>query len=220
MAKHYAVVIGDVARSRAHPQRTHLQERLVRTLNAVSAHLPTVQALQITIGDEFQGVFEDIGSALSATLQIPLELTVGTGGAETVSERTDLRFGIGWGTIPVLDTSRTPFAQDGPGWWGARDAIDRVKKLEHKPEWPIWRAAFSADDPTLSSSVNAYLLCRDALLSRMDEEDTRIVLGLVRGENQTSIAKALRVTQSAVSQRLRRNGGYAILRADQVWRQQ
>ena len=80
--------------------------------------------------------------------------------------------------------------------------------------------AFSGDDATLSSSINAYLLCRDALLARMDEKDARIVLGLLRGENQTSIAKALGITQSAVAQRLSRNGGYAILRADQVWRPQ
>ena len=75
MDRSYAVLIGDVAGSRVHPRRDDLQDRLVRTLNAVNAHLPPVQALQITIGDEFQGVFADIGSALSAALQVPLELT-------------------------------------------------------------------------------------------------------------------------------------------------
>ena len=122
----YAVVIGDVVRSRTHENQSELIRVVSTTLQWVNRQVAPVQALEMTVGDEFQGVYESLGVALDAALMVRLRLA-GT---------CDLRFGLGWGEITAYDPDRAPMAQSGPAWWAAREALDDIVTWVRKRQWP------------------------------------------------------------------------------------
>jgi hypothetical protein len=216
-----AAVIGDVVGSRGHLDRRVLQDRLAEALERTNGIVPAVQPLVITVGDEFQGLYGDLAAALDATLFTRL----------AVLGDVDVRFGVGWGTLDVYDAARAPFAQDGPAWWTARDAIERASAAAREREAARGsRTAFvggSRQDGGRTGSdapgrwrtraeedlVNAMLVCRDELVWRMDARDARLAMALFAGETQAVVAAREGVTQSAVSQRLVRSGAHALRRA-------
>ncbi len=203
----YVAVLGDVVASRRHPDRDRRLAAIGGALDLANGRVPATQSLTPTIGDEFQGLYVDLVSALDATLVVRLALL----------GEVDVRFGIGSGELLGYEASRAPFEQDGPAWWTAREAVDMVRDLEQRRERPRglrtrWIDG-GTDAPALVGAVNAFLQCRDELVSAMDPRDADVLLGLLVDEPLTSIAKRVGVSVSAVSQRAIRGGLYAIRRA-------
>lgn len=237
-------VLGDLVASREAPDRAALQRALEDALGTVDAQLPAPQPLTPTVGDEFQGLFADLDAALAATLWARLLLL----------PRSDVRFGLGVGELVSHDVGRAPYAQDGPAWWAAREALEHVERAgQAHASPPGWRTCVRlagdpappgealpdgpsspSDGPASSDEalptgrharpalldgadpeglVNAFLVCRDELVAGLDDRDARILVGCLEGRSQAAIAEAEGVSASAVSQRLRRNGGYALLRS-------
>jgi hypothetical protein len=201
-------VLGDVVASRRHPDRERRLAAIGGALDLADRRVPATQSLTPTIGDEFQGLYLDLVSALDATLVVRLALL----------GEVDVRFGIGSGELLGYEASRAPFEQDGPAWWAAREAVDMVRDLEQRRERPRglrtrWIDGGRAEAPALVGAVNAFLQCRDELVSAMDPRDAGVLLGLLVDEPLTSIAKRVGVSVSAVSQRAIRGGLYAIRRA-------
>lgn len=249
-------VLGDVVASRETGDRSALQRAVEETLDLVNANVAAVQPLTPTIGDEFQGLFEDLDQALTATLWARLELR----GRPELSPHADVRFGVGVGELTSYDAGRAPYGQDGPAWWAARDALEHVEQTgQAHAAPPGWRTSVrlgddpapwdsNAADPTPAGAnpadsradqadpdvnpahsappvdthlagldaealINAFLVCRDTLVAGLDDRDARILSGCLRGQSQAAIAEQEAISASAVSQRLRRNGGYALLRS-------
>jgi len=229
-----AAVLGDVVSSKRYlDRRRELQTRLEEAFRWVDRQVPADQPFQATIGDEFQGVYRDVADALRASLLIRLFLR----------GYADVRFGVGWGWI-AMRADGSPFSQDGPAWWSAREAIEAVaiessrrggskgrrtmfvahheseppclevlrKIQEHqRAGWSLNRSFFAPDPDGL---INAFLSCRDELVSGMDERDARILLLAMEGRSHEQIAESEGITQPAVSQRISKSGGYAILAAE------
>jgi hypothetical protein len=210
-----AALLGDVVRSRGHAERGRLQDRLAEALSAANGRVEAVQPLTPTIGDEFQGLYATPAGALEASLLARLAL-VGD---------ADVRFGIGWGTLRLHDRPRAPFGQDGPAWWAAREAIDQIDRSQRSRESPRGLrtrllAAASDDDgaPEPWPAIEALLLCRDELASRLRARDARLLLGLLDGRSPTELAAEEGVTPSAVSQRAIAKGLYALRDATRAMR--
>ena len=186
-------VLGDVVRSRDHADQLELLGRLETELDWVNAQLPVEAILQpfgVTIGDEFQGAFGNLETALRAVLLVQLRL------ASTV--RT--RFGIGHGEIQFAETIEQPLGQSGNAWWSARHSIDSVKRLEDGRE--AYRScAFESIDPRLGGAVQAFLVLRDRVFADLDERDMAIALGITLGEPQKQIAERLGIDPAAVTRR-------------------
>jgi hypothetical protein len=200
-------LLGDVVASRRHADPDVRRERVAAALSLANERLETIQPLTPTIGDEFQGLFSDVVSALDATLVVRSALL----------GEVDVRFGIGSGELFEYDPARAPFEQDGPAWWAAREAVDLVRELSQRHEQPRglrtrWVDA-GADPPLAVAAANAFLLCRDELVAAMDPRDAAAMLGLLADEPLTKIAEAEGVSVSALSQRAIRGGLYAIRRA-------
>lgn len=206
----YAVLVGDVVRSRSHRDQGDLISVVTAALDWVNQHREPVQPLEMTVGDEFQGAYEDLGATLDAALLVRLRLA----GA------CELRFGLGWGEISAYDPERAPMAQSGSAWWAAREALDRVVELESKRQWPksVRTRLAGAPEPA-QSLVNALLLCRDELLAKMDERDARITLGLFLDERQEDVAAELGISQPSVARRQVENGANAVFRAHEALRE-
>ena len=64
----------------------------------------------------------------------------------TAAPAIDVRFGIGWGEVTILDASTG--IQDGPGWWSARDAIEWTAAAQQQPALAHVRTAYRTPPKT------------------------------------------------------------------------
>lgn len=200
-------LIGDLVASRQHENRRQLQSVLGATLDAVNTQLEPLQPLEPTVGDEFQGGFASPALAARASLLLRLHLLV---------HGTDSRYGLGYGPIFVFDTTRSPTSQDGAGWWSARTAIEQARKLADSPRTSFARTCFvewsrESRPPSIrAAALDGFLMCRDATVHQMNERQRRLLLGLLLGRSQSTLALDEGITQGAVSQNLQRSGAFAI----------
>ncbi|MBD3914889.1 hypothetical protein IEZ25_09705 [Nocardioides hwasunensis] len=202
-------VIGDLVGSRRSRDRTHVHALFARAVDDVNAtYAPTVP-LRIGTGDEFQGIFATLGTAMAATLRLRLSLL----------PEVDVRQGIGRGRVQVL--SEEPRVEDGPGWWAARSAIETVEAYGRKASMRAVRTAYVAAEGEQgpdAAAVNAALMTRDQIVSGMSERSMSVLDGLLRGRQQHEIADELGISPSAVSQRIRADGIGVLLAADELVR--
>ena len=198
-------VIGDLVASRTADSRAGAQQALITALRRVNGLVAHDQSLEPTIGDEFQSTHESEADALRAAVLVRCALPEGM----------DARCGIGIGSLEIVGESAYGLTQDGPAWWAARTAVDEVKSRQRRlPALRTWVVDGTALDGTALDGtaqeeidlVNAYLLCRDEVVSALDARQRRIVLGLVEGRTHAEIAADEGVSPSAISQRVRRGG--------------
>ena len=123
-----------------------------------------------------------------------------------VAPEIDVRFGIGWGEVTVLDAGTG--IQDGPGWWSAREAIEWTAAAQQQPALATVRTAYrrNGDTGPDPDAVNAALLCRDHLLGSMDARSLRLLRGLLDHKTKKELAAMEGISASAVSQRTARDG--------------
>lgn len=204
-----ATVIGDVVRSRGSVDRGALHAQLATALADVTTALDPATSLRITVGDEYQGGFATVADAVRATLRLRLRLALAPG--------IDVRHGIGWGEVTVLQEA--PRVEDGSGWWAAREAIDEVKHAEQHAgsRWrrTIYRRAADVDGPD-PAMVEAMLVLRDHVVGHLAERSLVVLSGLLAGRTQRELADELGVSASAVSQRIRADGLAALVAADRA----
>lgn len=205
-----ATLIGDVVSSRSSADRRSLHDAIGRALDAANERFSPVTPLRITLGDEYQGSFADLGTAQSCALWLRVRL----------ASEAELRHGLGWGRFIVL--SEEPRVEDGSGWWAARAAIDEIKKEARSAGTRLARTAYrcadgvdGADGPD-PAAVNAAMLCRDQLVGTLSERSMRLLAGLLDGVSQTELAHQEGVSVSAVSQRVRGDGLAVIVAATKL----
>jgi hypothetical protein len=134
----------------------------------------------------------------------------------------DSRYGLGQGEVTVFDDARAPVSQDGPGWWSARDAIERAKRLGDSSRTSFVRTCFGSwvveAEAAEIAVVEPFMFCRDAIVERMNDRQRRLLLGLMLGRSQEMLATEEGITQGAVSQSLRRSGAFAIeIAQERLW---
>lgn len=193
-----ATLIGDVVGSRRLADRDALHRLLVDALTQVNDELDPLTPLRVTVGDEYQGAFAAVGEAARATLRLRLLL----------APEVDVRHGIGWGEVRTL--SDAPRVEDGPGWWSAREAIERVARQQREPARVRLRTGYLPADGSIGApdpaALDAALTARDELLGRLDPVSVSVLAGMLRGMSQRDLAHSLGISPSAVSQRVRRDG--------------
>ncbi len=204
----YAVLIGDIIRSRAFPDQPALFEELRGHFDWVNRHVPAVQPLRFTVGDEFQGAYEAIAAAFRATILLKLRFRSQSAGVEG-----EVRLGLAYGEISVYDPQRAPFGQSGEAWWNAREAIEQAAQPARQSGVPYAaRTRFHSPDALLTATANAFLLALDQVMYQMDDKDIAITLGILTGSTQNQIARQLGISQPVVSRRSKTNGAYVIER--------
>lgn len=207
-------LIGDLVGSRGSADRSQLQRATEDVLSSVNQRSGPVQPLAPTVGDEFQGAFSNVHTAVCVTLLLRLELLERAG--------VDSRYGIGQGWVKTL-RGQSSRIQDGPGWWSARAAIERAKLWGATSRTSFSRTSIARWEKEPKGSIsasevaalNAFLICRDAMVERLAPRSRRNLLGLLSGCTQAELAKREGVTQSAISQNLRSSGAAAIVAAQE-----
>lgn len=223
MESGYAAVLIDVVDSRRHRDRRALQRFVAGELATVNERVSALDPLTETVGDEIQGTYADPVTAVRAVVELRLALR----------GRVDIRAGVGWGDIVIHDPARTPFGQDGPAWWAAREALDAVAGATTRGHYParmMLRVAGSgADDAATRRAppeeaargcalpdprplridglglLHSQLALLDRAVATVDAVEAAIVLADIRGVRTAAIATSLDLTPSAISQRRTRN---------------
>lgn len=185
-------LLGDLVGSREAPDRRALHRAVVEVLR--EAGRPALLAPTVTAGDEFQGVYATMGSALRAAHLIRLGL----------SGTADVRFGLGRG--PVIALEEGSALQDGPAWWAARAAIESIEDAaRHAGRSALRTGLASADPDALSPALRAAVRAVDLAVHPLDTASRRILLGIVGGRRQSELAGELGLSPQAVSQRVLRH---------------
>ena len=190
-----ATLIGDVVGSRSVADRRALHARLEEVLADVNTRTEPLQALRLTVGDEFQGAWRRRGEAAHAALLLRVGLL----------PEVETRYGLGRGEVTALSDDGN--IQDGPGWWQAREAISLAKADEARARGDarVVRTRWVEDSPT-GLALDAALRHRDLLLADLDERSRRLLRGLLAGSTQRALAEAEGISPTAVSRRVRRDG--------------
>src|SRR3954468_22306440 len=199
-------LIGDVVGSRPVADRAGAHRALNKALRDIAS--AAIDPPAFTVGDEFQGAFTHVGLAIDAALSVRL----------SIAPDIDVRFGIGWGGVTMLDKSAG--IQDGPGWWAAREAIEWTASAQRQPGLALVRTSFRAESETRRDvdAINAALMCRDHLIGSLDGRSLRILKGLLSNHAKKDIAATEGISASAVSQRAGRDGLDLITQASQYLR--
>ncbi|MBN9178242.1 MAG: hypothetical protein J0I43_12875 [Microbacterium sp.] len=204
-------VIADIVGSRELADRRVAQRGIEQALadaeRVLPAHARPVRSLEAVVGDEFQGVFPSLRAALAGTLLVRLALPSGL----------DLRFGLGMGAVQDIPSVGGVLAE-GPGWWAARAAVERVEDVARReaPQartWVVADAAESAGVDELVGIANAGALARDRVIGRWSDRVRALVSGRIAGVTQGDLAEAHGISQSAVSQTLATAGATTIILA-------
>ncbi|WP_396658865.1 SatD family protein [Microbacterium sp.] len=205
------VVIADIVGSRKLADRAHAQREIDQALARVSSALPGAPSpLRPVVGDELQGIYPGLSTALAATLLLRL----------TLPEGLDCRFGIGVGDIEEIPSSGGPLSE-GPAWWAARAAIDQVEVLARRT-MPDARTAVAAAEGSPAEVAEAVRLAaaaafaRDGLIAQMGDRARRLAYGRCLGATQDELAAQEGITQSAVSQMLAASGAPALVESYRV----
>lgn len=204
MNENRIAVIVDLVDSKKITGRRLAQADILGSFSRVDALAIHDQPLHATVGDEFQAVYPTLAAALEATLLARLALPTGI----------DCRFGLGLGDVIDVGEGVGAVVQDGSAWWRAREAIDEAHEREdgRTPSVRSWFRS-SDDDSPRQSLVNAYLMTRDQVVGAMSERVRRLTFGTMLGQSQGELAETEGITQSAVSQSLRRSGGASLIAA-------
>lgn len=120
MAEQYLALIGDMVGSRALPDRQAVQRRFKAAcadLNHKYRERGLLSPLTITLGDEFQALFDDAGAVWNCVLDL-----------ECALHPVTLRFSLGLGEITTPINTRAALEMDGPAFHAARDGVQRLKK--------------------------------------------------------------------------------------------
>ena len=127
----------------------------------------------------------------------------------------DLRHGIGWGPVEVLQ--QQPRVEDGPGWWAAREAIEAVKRDQQTPALRGVRTAVRHADGEAAAAINAALMLRDDRVSGLSVRSRTLLAGLVAGRSQAELAAEEGISASAISQRVRNDGLGVLVASHRLW---
>jgi hypothetical protein len=196
-------IIADIVGSRELDDRDAAQLELERAFRQQNEVAPLLEAFHPTVGDEFQAVAADIPAALRATLAARLAFPDGI----------DCRFGLGLGDSREVSSSRPDDIRDGSAWWRAREAIETAHRRMDAGRTTIrsWYVGDADAASDAASIINAYLVMRDHVITRMKRLDRELAFGQLAGLTQAELARRHGITQSAISQRLERSGGSALL---------
>lgn len=201
-------VTADIIGSRLLADRGEAQRAFDEAIARVERDLPVATyGLRPTVGDEQQAIYPNLEAALGAILLLRLALPEGV----------EFRYGIGIGEVGrVPSATSAQGIPDGPGWWAARNAIERVGELQKRaaPQARSWIVAHESTGDQHAGAVrwaNAYLLARDEIVGAMSERVRRLTYGRCLSLTQRELADAEGITQSAVSQGLSASGASVIV---------
>jgi len=182
----YFVLIGDIVRSRELPQRSSLQKKFVDTLKTVQEKYAgsIISPLTLTIGDEFQAVFQTADHLFDILREMDLAL-----------DGVTFRYGLGVGGIDTEINRQYSIGMDGPAFHLAREAVEQARTEKA-------RFRFRCSDSFSEKRLNILLGWLDVSTRTWSKEKKRIFHLRTMHMAQKQIAEQVGMSQPAVSQHI------------------
>lgn len=183
------VIIGDIIDSQglSSSDRSKIQEQLSRQLETLNKESPKLLTpYTITLGDEFQAMYQKADRLLEDTWAILAEL-----------HPVKVRFSIGIGSIVTPLNKEQTLGMDGPAFYVARAGIGRLKENRYLYEV----SAKEEKEHSESAAVNLINYSLQMLSTEMmawKKTRFKILDMLNRGVAIKKIAKKLDISETAV----------------------
>jgi len=193
-----AAVIGDIVRSSNYSRtdRVRIQDHLLHSWARVQREFKTALSsrlgFRVAAGDEFEFVCRDAATALEIVTWFRLELKSGP-----VRPPVMFRAAIGTGRI-FISGSANPYSQDGPAFHLARESMDWLKK---QSDYLTFISSPRSD--ARIHLISEILPLLDYHYRSWTPAQAEAILLARKNLNGEEIARNLKVSRSAVSQRLR-----------------
>jgi len=201
------VVTGDIVKSRLYSprERERVQKELLNSWKRVKRFFPeefrSTLSFRVTAGDEFQYVCGSFTIALTSLTMLRLRMR-----ALGFEPPVTIRAAIGVGTRTV-GGSRNSYTQDGPAFRLAREGIERLDKNRLHPLTVV--LGLQKDGQTL---INDVLALSDRIYAKWTAAQAQVLLQAVALKPPGDIARALKMSNAAVSTHLRRAAWYEYIR--------
>lgn len=177
-------LIGDIKASKTAADRDGLQKTLERALANANGRLHPAARLDVTVGDEFEGLFHRPGPAIDAVLSLTDAL-----------HPYRVSFGVGYGPLATALRPEHVARLDGPCFHHAREAILQAKKED---SWVAFRGLGREEDELHTRGFRLMWAFRSQWTARQRE----YIQHARKGETLEAIGARFGVTKSAVSQSL------------------
>lgn len=184
--KQYLCMIGDLIDSKKISDRGRFQQRLQATIERINQAGNSVSPWTLTLGDEFQAVYEDERGVWQDVLTMMAGLW---------PQR--VRFALVTGPLSTSINRKQALGMDGPAFHAARETIGGLKKQGRSIG--VGFVGKEAEQKVLAviGALIGKLLYQGRTSTRVD-----IFRGLLAGQTRAGIAKAIGVSASAVSQQI------------------
>jgi hypothetical protein len=195
-----AVVIGDIVNSSLYAarERQQIQQRLNNAWNIASHETSTRRSrefgFRVTGGDEFEVVCESLPVALDLLTSLRLQVR-----ALPVKPYVSIRACVAADELYVRDRGGDPYGSDGPVFHRARAGMECLKEQPERLSLLTWP---SPSEPFVHLA-NEILPLLDVIYRYWTPKQAEVILLARQGLSGGEIATALKITSSAVSQRLR-----------------
>lgn len=199
--KIFAVLTGDLvgsSRFKTEEQRNEVLSVLKDSFDKIEP--PDIIASRFTIhrGDSFQGVLRSPEEALKAAIIIRANLLSKSFGEKS---RLDARIAIGVGKIDYLRDDQVGEGE-GEAFRNSGLELDKMKGERHITVKTPWNE--------INEELQTDCALLDALINRWTKEQAEAIIYHIQDYKQEDIAKKLNTSQSAVSQRQRIGGAWAV----------
>lgn len=191
---HYLVLIGDLIASRHSQNRKGLQNRLKTILTKLNDRKPKpVSPYTLTLGDEFQAIFNAADNVFDDIVQIMEALHPDQG-----------RFSLGLGTITTDLNPDQALGMDGPAFYMAREGVDRLKDSGDL----LYLGGLPDNQALLAEGALRLLSQR---IQKWEANRFAILHGLLVGDPVKTIAAKLNVSEQAVYKNIHSGGLEAVI---------
>jgi len=197
----YSVITADLVKSSEFKNK---RKYVLKTLNEIFNQLKIKKKKNIHIwisdifrGDSFQIVVSDAAYALRIALFLRSQLIQ----KSIVGMEFDARISIGIGSIEYLNHEKL-LQSDGEAFRLSGRSIDEIPNFR--------RLVIKSSNEELNHVFEMISALIDAITMRWSAEQAEAISYWIFGETQTSLAKIIGISQSAIQQRLQLAGHFAI----------
>ncbi|MGP6147259.1 SatD family protein [Jeotgalibaca sp. A122] len=207
----YVAVIGDIVNSKriSAAKRQSVQEMLKRSLSYINKKYKNQIAsnFTITLGDEFQALLTTPNQLFEMIDTITLTM-------KTMD--VEIRFGIGLGDITTRINSELSIGADGPAYWYARSAIERIHKED---DYNMNRIGFAYGNHPDVALVNDTIALGEYMKYKWTQSQLDLLAGVIEmgtyTENfrQVDLADTMQLQPKALHKRVSISGIKMYLRS-------
>jgi hypothetical protein len=187
------VIIADIVDSKKIKNRAQVQEALHFVFKRINKNKNVISPYTITLGDEFQAVYNGTERIFKDILEIMLAVYP-----------VKVRFSIGTGEITTRINMRQSLGMDGPAFYNARTGLNKLKNT-------VYLLDITTDKKEIDSLLGKTIHLISHHIQRWKKNRLEILVLLLQGLTPGKICKKVNLTDKAVYKNISAGALYVII---------